>query len=408
MFTNSTTGLIDLPRIFGEDPLSDGIRDKLGEMIRLLVDTELENTLEAARYARSEGRKGSRNGTKPRTVHTSLGSVQIAAPRARIKGGAAMKTQEWQSELLPRYQRRTKSLDAALVGIYFCGGNTRRIKRALYPLLQEAPLSKSVISRLVQRLQEHVEEWKSRSLEGQTYVYLYLDATNLKVRILKKVRKIPVLVALGVRQDGQKEVLSMVPMIKESEAAWKEVLDDLVHRKFSRPILVLIDGDKGLRNAVETTWPGVLVQRCTVHKLYNLQNHAPVEEYPEIKGDYDEIVYAESLEKAKAAYDHFLRRWKELPSVVKSLEEAGEELLTFYRFPKDQWKSLRTTNPIERLNGEFKRRVKTQCSLPSNESAIILLFGLILSGQIRFRKINGYDKIVEVIRKHEKELKKAS
>ena len=254
----------DLTEVFGPDLLTQGIRGKLRELLRVLIEGELDEKLGAARYARSEERTGYRNGDKARSIHTSLGSIQMDMPRARILK-ANGRTEEWQSELVPRYERRSKSLDATLVSMYFSGTNLRRIKRTLRPLLCEAPLDKNVVSRLVGRLSGHVEAWKSRSLAQEKYVYLYLDATNLKVRLFKKVRKLPVLVALGVRQDGQKEVLALELLIKESAGAWREVLGDLVRRGLSRPLLAIIDGHPGLRSALDEIWPGIEVQRCTVH-----------------------------------------------------------------------------------------------------------------------------------------------
>lgn len=388
-----------LTGIFGPDLLTGGIRGKLKELVQVLLEGEVEEALDAAKYARSEVRAGYRNGTKPRTIHTSMGSVKLEMPRARLdraQGG----TEEWQSQLLPRFERRSRSLDETLLSMYFAGANTRRVKRTLKPLLGEAPLGKNVVSRLVGRLAAHVEAWKGRSLANEAYPYLYLDATNLKVRIFRKIRKVPVLVVLGVRQSGQKEVLAMEPLVKETTSAWSLVIEDLVARGLQRPLLAVIDGNAGLRSALQAAWPNLSLQRCTVHKVRNLQDHCPVDAYPRVKEDYDRIVEAKSEEEAKAAYQSFLRKWsKELPGVVKSLEEAGDELLTFYRFPQEQWRSLKTTNPIERLNLEFKRRVKTQCSLPSEKSAIHLLYGLLLSGQIRFRKINGWQMLKVVLEK---------
>jgi putative transposase len=392
----------ELTGILGPDLLTQGIRGKLQELVQVLLEAEVEEALEAAKYARVEGRSGYRNGKKPRTIHTSLGSVDVQMPRARLLKATGPE-EEWQSEILPRFERRSRSLDEVLLSMYFAGANTRRVKRTLLPLLSDAPLGKNVVSRLVGRLAAHVETWKARSLKEQTYAFLYLDATNLKIRIFRKIRKVPILVALGVRQDGQKEVLAMEPLIKETTSAWSLLLEDLVHRGLKRPLLAIIDGNPGLRSAVESAWPGIAVQRCTVHKLRNLQDHCPADAYPHVKENYDRIIEAKDLAEAQTAYQSFLRKWtKELPSVVRSLEEAGEELLSFYRFPSEQWRSLKTTNPIERLNLEFKRRVKTQCSLPSEKSAIHLLYGLLLSGQIRFRRINGWQKLEDVIEKSKK------
>jgi putative transposase len=394
-FTSAGMGL---PAVFGKDLLTEGIRNKLGELIEVLLHNELDQALGVARYGRTSERAGYRNGTKHRKVYTGVGSATIQVPRARLAGKLGRAT-EWQSDLLPAYERRTRDLDGTLVALYFSGVNQRRVARALKPLLKEAPFSKSVVSGLVQGLKEHLETWKSRSLEKSSFVYLYLDATNLRIRLLGKVRSIPVFIALGVRQDGQKEVLAMEGLYKENENAWKELLDGLVARKLNRPSLAIVDGNAGLRKALDEVWPGIPVQRCTVHKLRNLQTHCPKDAYDDVKGDFNEIIHASGSEEAKKAYVRFKARWSSrLPKVVRSLEEAGDELLTFYAFPKEQWKCLRTTNPIERLNEEFKRRVKTQGSLPSEDSAILILFGLILSEQIRFRKINGWEKIVEVVR----------
>jgi transposase-like protein len=397
----------DLEGIFGTDLLREGLRGKLRELVSEMLEVEVDSALTAARYARTEVRAGYRNGTKPRTIHTAMGSTPIEVPRARLfrAGGG---TTEWQSKILPQYERRTSSLDETLVGMYLSGTNLRRIKQALKPLLAKAPLDKNVISRLVGRLKDHLEEWRTRSLAGQTYLYLYLDATNFRVKLLSKVRTLPVLVVMGVRQDGQKEVLAMVQLLKESEAMWSEVLEDLKARGLRRPILVILDGHGGLRKAVGLAWPGIQVQRCTVHKLRNIQQHSPKDVYPQVKADYDAIINAETLDAAKSARSRFLARWKGLVSVVRSLEEAGDELLTFYGFPKEQWKSLKTTNPIERINLEFKRRVKTQCSLPNEPALMLLLFGLLVSKQLRFRKIDGWEKLVDVAVQHGGSLAKAA
>ena len=159
-------------------------------------------------------------------------------------------------------------------------------------------------------------------------------------------------------------------------------------------MLAIIDGNAGQRRAVELVWPRAAVQRCCVHKLRNLERKAPKHVLAEIRDDFHRIVYAMSADTARIAYAAFERRWgKRCPSVVMSLREGGDELLTFFRFPKGQWKTLRTTNAIERLHEEFRRRVKTQGSLPSEDAAVVLLFSLVASGQIKLRRIDGWQKI---------------
>lgn len=136
------------------------------------------------------------------------------------------------------------------------------------------------------------------------------------------------------------------------------------------------------------------VQRCTVHKLRNLERHVPRHAIEEVRMDYHRIIYADSLKAARGAYGEFMAKWSRLaPKVADSLQEAGEEWLTFYQFPKPQWKSLRSTNAIERLNGEFRRRVKTQGSLPDAQAAELLLFGLLITGQIRMRRMDGWQQL---------------
>ena len=153
----------------------------------------------------------------------------------------------------------------------------------------------------------------------------------------------------------------------------------------------MIDGHPGLRKAVGLGWPAAVVQRCCVHKLRNLERKAPKHTLAEIRADFHRIVYAESTAAARAAYTAFERTWtSRCPGVVRSLQEGGEELLTFFQFPKRQWKTLRTTNVIERLNEEFRRRVKTQGALPTEDAALVLLFGLVVSGQIRLRRLDGW------------------
>jgi len=380
---------------FGPDRLSEALRGKVREVILTLAEAELSEVLAALPYERKGERRGYRNGKRERWVSTGLGATAIELPRARLTQGG--KEKEWQSVLIERYQRRARSVDSALLGCYLSGANGRRIRGALSPLLRGAPLSKSAVSRIVGRLQALFTDWRQRSLKTESVVFLYLDAICLRVRIANKVVSAPVLVGLAVKADGEKVVLDLELLQSESSECWGGFVEGLVGRGLNRPCLVIIDGNKGLRAAVEKNWPGIEVQRCTVHKLRNLERHVPRHALEEVKSDYHRIINAEALEQARKAYREFVAKWKKAaPKVAASLEEAGEELLTFYSFPNSQWKSLRTTNAIERLNGEFRRRVKTQGSLPSAQAAEFLLFGLIISGQIRMRRINGWQDLKQV------------
>ncbi len=279
------------------------------------------------------------------------------------------------------------------LGLYrSCAPRHRRIRKALKPLLGEEHLSKSAVSRVVSRLKERFEEWQNRALSEEVYAIVYLDGFHLKVRMAKRVISVPVLAALGVAPDGHKRLLSLRLAVSEASTHWGSVLEGL-----QAPKLVISDGHKGLTKALEK-WPGCRLQRCTEHKRANLLQHCPAHARRELRRDYNRIVYAKNGFDARKAYDELVAKWTPLaPAVVRSLEEAGNQLLTFYEFPRAMWKSFRTTKALENLNREFRRRTKTQASFSSEESAVALLFGLIASGQIQLRRIDGYQRLSEVL-----------
>jgi transposase-like protein len=178
----------------------------------------------------------------------------------------------------------------------------------------------------------------------------------------------------------------------ESEAAWRALLDDLVNRGLKTPEFVIVDGAAGLEKALTALWSDMPVQRCTVHKHRNLLVHAPARLHEEISADYNDMIYADSKPEIEARRKAFIRKWRLKCRAADSVEEAGDKLFTFTRFPKSQWKSIRTSNAIERL---FKRRIKTQTILPSAETAAMLFCALLASGQITMRKVDGWRSLAE-------------
>jgi putative transposase len=235
------------------------------------------------------------------------------------------------------------------------------------------------------------QAWQERDLAGDDIIRLILDGTVVKVRLDRKATAISLLIVLGIRRDGQKVVLAIKNMGGESEAAWRALLEDLTGRGLARPDLVIVDGGKGLEAALAGLWDDVPVQRCTVHKEGNLLAHAPKHLHDEIKADFNDMVHAKTADEVLSRRKVFLAKWKlRCPPVAKSLEEAGERLFTFLRYPPEQWRSLRTTNAIERLHEEFKRRIKTQCLLPCAETAAMLFWALLASGQITMRRVDGW------------------
>jgi putative transposase len=224
-----------------------------------------------------------------------------------------------------------------------------------------------------------------------------LDGWYPRVRIGKRRVRVPVLVTLGTCSDGRRVLLDLRLAGEESTAAWQEVVQSLVRRNIGRPVLAVIDGNPGLEAALRTTWPLIDLQRCTNHKLWNLLTKAPAALREELAEDYRRMIYAPTAAAVEQALAAFRRKWKvRCAAAWKSFEEAGDELFTFLRYPGSQWKALRTTNALERLHEEFRRRTKTQASLPNEEAVLLLLFGLVRSGQIVLRRLVAWQDLATI------------
>ncbi|HEY7474124.1 MAG TPA: IS256 family transposase [Vicinamibacterales bacterium] len=379
------------------------LRKEINAALEVALREELAAALASGRHERTEQRRGYRNGVVERTITTTDGTRTIEVPRGRVvrRDGT---THEFHSQLLPRYARRTRAIDEAILGCYLGGVNSRRIRTALKPLLGERHLSKSAVSRIVARLKALFMTWRDRDLSSERYPIVFLDGFHLKVRVARRVVSVPVLAALGSAENGQKCLIDLRVAASEAEATWGAVITGLQQRGLVAPLLLVVDGNAGLKKALER-WEGVRVQRCATHKLANLRSHCPKHAQPEMKRDYDRILYAADGLAARAAYDAFVKKWTSLcPAVAKSLEEAGLELLTFFDFPKAMWKSLRTTNTLENLNREFRRRTKTQASFSTEAAALIILYGLVAFGQIQLRKIDGHKQLPSFIAKEWKKV----
>ncbi len=372
------------------------MRRRILEAIEVVLEEELTEALGTGRYERGEARRGYRNGHQTRRITTAVGAQTLEVPRGRMVD-ADGSSREFRSQALPRYARRTREVDEAILGAYLAGANTRRIRKALMPLLGDEHLSKSAVSRVASRLKELFRHWSERDVSQERYAILFLDGFHLKVRMARRVVSVPVLAVLGVAEDGRKHLVALRLAASEAGSHWSSLIGDLQRRGLEAPVLILSDGHPGLLKAIEL-WPEAQVQRCTWHKWQNLVGHCPVHARRELKRDYDAIVYAEDGLAARGAYEAFMTKWTSLcPAVARSLEEAGEQLLTFYAFPKPMWRALRTTNTLENLNREFRRRTKTQASFSSEESAVTLLYALVAFGQIQLHKINGHRHVSELL-----------
>jgi len=385
------------------DPIEAGLRDRVREFIHAMIEGELDIALLRPRYARhakspsgeaeeAVGATGHRHGHRSRSLLGSFGRVEIEMPRARLNTPDGTTT-EWKSTALRAYQRRTLVADALIAGAYLAGTNTRRVRRALASLFGGA-VGKDTVSRVWRKVKSDWDAWNARSLAEEPIVRLILDGTVVRVRLDRKATSIWLLVVIGVREDGQKVLLAIKSMGGESTEAWRTVLDDLIKRGLRRPEFLIVDGAPGLDKAIAAVWDGVPVQRCTVHKHRNLLAHAPERLHEEITADYSDMIYAATREEIEARRKAFIRKWRlKHRAVADSLEEAGDRLFSFTRLPPSQWRSARTTNAIERLHEEFKRRIKTQTVLPSADTAAMLFWALLASGQINMRKVDGWQTL---------------
>ena len=399
MTKNTDTSLLALlANEVGYDPIEDRLRHNIRATIEALFEEELAAFIGRCRYGRGgTTKKGYRNGHRDRQLVGTFGTETVSVPRARIENEEG-KITEWRSKALPRYQRLTKTAEALIASVYLARTNTRRVKRALYGLFQGA-VGKDVVSRAWRKVKVDWDAWCARNLADEDIVRLILDGTVIKTRLDRKATNISVLAAIGVRRDGQKVLLSIINMGGESKAAWSQFLADLDARGLKRPEFVIIDGAPGLEAALVALWgEDLAVQRCTVHKHRNLLGHAPKTMHDELTEDYRDMIYADTAVEVEKRRKAFLRKWRlKCKAVADSLEEAGDRLFTFTRLDPSQWKSARTTNAIERLNEEFRRRVKTQTVLPCAETVPMLLWALMASGQIQMRKVDGWETLDQPI-----------
>jgi transposase-like protein len=382
------------------DPIETEVRSRARQFVEELIRSELDAALARPRYARSQRAgdeaiarvAGHRHGSRKRSLTGTFGPIEIAVPRARLTTPEG-ETTEWKSQALRAYQRRTVAADALIASTYLAGTNTRRVRRALVALFGGS-VGKDTVSRTWRKVKSDWEAWNSRSLAEEPIVRLILDGTVVRVRLDRKATSISLLVVLGVRADGQKLLLAIKNMGGESAEAWRTVLDDLIRRGLRRPEFLIVDGAPGLDKAIAAVWDGVPVQRCTVHKHRNLFAHAPERLHDEITADYNDMIYATTPEEIALRRKAFIRKWRlKHRAVADSLEEAGDRLFTFTRLPPSQWRSARTTNAIERLHEEFKRRIKTQTVLPSADTAAMMFWALLASGQINMRKVDGWQTL---------------
>jgi transposase-like protein len=379
--------------------IEERLRMNLRATIEAVFGEELAGCLGRLRCDRGDGpAKGCRHGQRERQFTGTFGTETVRVPRARIGEGRG-KVTEWRSKALPRDQRLTKTAGALIAAVCLSGTNTRRVTRALFGLFGGA-VSKDVVSRAWRKVKVDRDACCARSLADEDIVRLIPDGTVIKTRLDRKATDIPVPAAIGVRRDGQKVLLSIRNMGGESTASWCQFLDDLGARGLKRPEFVIVDGAPGLEAVLVALWGDDLpIRRCRVHRHRNRPAHAPKHMHDALTEDDRDMICADSAAGIETRRKAFLRKGRlRCRAVADSLEDAGDRPFAFTRLDPSQWKSARTTSAIDRLNGEFRRRIKTRTVLPCAETLPMLLRALPASGQIQMRKVDGRETLSQPIK----------
>ena len=305
-----------------------------------------------------------------RGLLTSMGYLSIRMPRAR-KGGAPV-------DVLGAYKRRAAEVDEVIAGAYVNGVSTRSMTD-LVEALTGSSLSSSTVSRVTKALEARVEELRTRPLELK-FPYLVLDATYVKARWARKVESVPALIAYGVNENGMRELLAIEIGTEESATTWGNLLCGLIRRGLKGVRLVISDSHEGIWAAVREHLPEVPHQRCVVHLMRNVGSNVPHRLRGRVLGEVSDLFKSETLAQAKKALAEFKQRWsKELPEAVECLENGFKDATRFLAFPKEHHRRLRSTNGLERLNREIKRRTRSVDSFPDRASALRLITAVALA-----------------------------
>jgi putative transposase len=385
------------------DPLEEAVRSQVRWLIEPLLEEELEAALGRGRYQRGARSSGRRHGHRPRQLVTRFGPLSLSVPRARLVDEAG--EPEWKSAVLPAYKRLSRRAEALIAETYLAGVNTRRVRRALQTLFA-GQIGKDIVSRAWQRTRSAWQAWQERDLAGDAIVRLILEGAVVRVRLDRKATAISLLIAMGSRRDGQKARRSAPTT--EVGAGSQARLAIKKHGRGKRSRLAGGSGSAagarhGQAGVDHCRWrqgspsgPGEPLERRRDPALHGSQGAQPARPRPQaparpIKAEFNDMTHASTAEAVLSKRKAFLAKWKlRWRAVADRLEEAGERRFTFLRDPPEQWRALRTPNAIERRHEEFKRRIKTQCLLPCAETAAMLFWALLASGQITMRRVDGW------------------
>lgn len=380
------------------DALTEVLRSGARELLQQAVEAEVAEFIAQHRELKDEHERQRvvRNGYQPkRTIQTGIGNVPVKAPRVRDRQG----TIKFSSSILPRYLRRTKSIEELLPWLYLKGLSTGDFSSALTALLgQEAPgVSAATISRLKEVWKEEYERWRRRDLAHKKFVYLWADGVHFGVRLEDASQCI--LVVIGADADGKKELLAMSDGYRESEASWKELLLDLKQRGLTiDPKLAIGDGALGFWKALPQVFGTTRTQRCWVHKTANVLNKLPKGQQAKAKEALHEIWMAESRVDAEQAFDHFLLTYEtKYPKASECLAKDRDTLLTFYDFPAEHWLHIRTTNPIESTFATVRLRTAKTRGCVARAGLLAMVFKLTKTAEQKWRKLKGHPRLAQVV-----------
>ena len=387
------------PADFQEDPLTGVLQAGARKLLAQAVEAEAALFLEAyAAFIDDAGRRRVvRNGYLPeRAIQTGIGPVSVRQPRVRDRGDGAIR---FTSAILPRYLRRTKSLEDLLPWLYLKGISTGDFSEALAALLgTQAPgLSASTISRLKDVWGAEAEHWRRRDLTAKRYVYFWVDGIYFSARMEEE--KQCILVVIGATEAGQKELLAITDGYRESAQSWRELLLDLKRRGLVKaPELAIGDGALGFWKALREVYGKTREQRCWVHKTGNVLNELPKGLQKKAKQHLHDIWMAETRKEAESAFDFFLEAYgAKYDKAAACLAKDRDVLLTFYDFPAKHWKHIRTTNPIESTFATVRLRTYRTKGCLSRKTAMAMVFKLCQCAQGKWRKLNGSDHLAEII-----------
>jgi len=349
-------------------PLTELTKIGARMMLQSALEEEVTAYLQRDYYERNAEAKGSRSGSKPRSVKIGSGDIGLKMPQVRNAGGP------FHSRILPPRLTQMDEIQETIPLLYMNGLSSRKVKKAVGKLIGKKGLSHQNVMRISGRVVDEFNAWKKRDLSMLQVVYLIVDGVRVGVRA-GTTEKEAVLVAWAFLEDGSRELVGVSLGNSESYNAWKGFLEDLVGRGMGAPMLTVIDGCPGLIKAVDEVFPESDKQRCTKHRTDNVLDKVLELDKTSVKESVRKVFYASTYEHAKEAVELFKKKWSlKYPSAVECLTENIEDCLTYYKYPYQHWLRIRTTNVVERSFKEVKRRIKAAGRFQNEERALTMVY----------------------------------